>query len=287
MDGVARGAGSLARHTVGGFADSASLLTETLSKNMAVLTLDRGYAQKRDRGQSERDSNTEAKTFVNGVGSGGVKLLKGVVDGVTGVVKAPIRGAEKRGVEGFAKGVGKGLIGLVIKPVIGLSDAATDVMIGVKGSVEGVNISHRNVKYSQIRPRRALYGRERSLKTYDLDDATAAILMTTTRLAGELYLSHCLLNHKRIALLSIKHLIVLGEDGRERMLVTFRHVKYVKLKHYPLPNGDVEWGLLISLVSRKNNDNELEAINCGEKDTAIELRKLLNRALNLAALENI
>ena len=48
-----------------------------------------------------------------------------------------MRGAETRGVEGFAKGIGKGLLGLLVKPVIGLSDAATDVMIGVKGSVEG------------------------------------------------------------------------------------------------------------------------------------------------------
>jgi hypothetical protein len=39
VDGVARGTESLARHTVGGFADSASLLTETFSKNMAVLML--------------------------------------------------------------------------------------------------------------------------------------------------------------------------------------------------------------------------------------------------------
>ena len=32
LDGVARGTGSLARHTVGGFADSAALLTSTAAK---------------------------------------------------------------------------------------------------------------------------------------------------------------------------------------------------------------------------------------------------------------
>ena len=48
-EGLARGTGSLARHTVGGFADSAALLAQTAASNMAVLTLDRKYAQKRDR----------------------------------------------------------------------------------------------------------------------------------------------------------------------------------------------------------------------------------------------
>ena len=51
VDGVARGTLSLARHTVGGFADSAAMIAETFSNNMAVLTLDRKYAQKRDRGE--------------------------------------------------------------------------------------------------------------------------------------------------------------------------------------------------------------------------------------------
>ena len=54
VTGVARGTGSLARHTVGGIVDSASLLTETFSKNMAVLTLDRKYAQQRDRFKTAR-----------------------------------------------------------------------------------------------------------------------------------------------------------------------------------------------------------------------------------------
>ncbi len=39
VSGVARGAGSLGRHTVGGLAGSAAMLTETAAKNMAVLTL--------------------------------------------------------------------------------------------------------------------------------------------------------------------------------------------------------------------------------------------------------
>lgn len=101
VDGVARGTESLARHTVGGLADSASLLMETFSKNLAVVTLDRRYAQKRDRRKSLRLKSDSKVTLAGGVESGFMKLVQGFKEGVTGVVRAPIRGAEKRGLEGF------------------------------------------------------------------------------------------------------------------------------------------------------------------------------------------
>ena len=81
-----------ARHTVGGVADSAALLTSTFSKNMAVLTLDRRYAQKRDRGNNLRLEEHGDFVLLDGVESGFIKLAQGFIEGVTGVVKAPIRG---------------------------------------------------------------------------------------------------------------------------------------------------------------------------------------------------
>ena len=40
-------------------------------------------------------------------------LAKGVFRGITGVFRKPVEGAIKGGAVGFAKGVGKGLIGAV------------------------------------------------------------------------------------------------------------------------------------------------------------------------------
>lgn len=42
-----------------------------------------------------------------------------VKDGITGVVMKPIRGAKKGGAVGFMKGVGQGVVGLVAAPVSG------------------------------------------------------------------------------------------------------------------------------------------------------------------------
>eukprot|EP00566_Odontella_aurita_P001299 CAMPEP_0113600808 /NCGR_PEP_ID=MMETSP0015_2-20120614/42898_1 /TAXON_ID=2838 /ORGANISM="Odontella" /LENGTH=881 /DNA_ID=CAMNT_0000509077 /DNA_START=68 /DNA_END=2713 /DNA_ORIENTATION=- /assembly_acc=CAM_ASM_000160 len=281
MDGVARGTGSLARHTVGGIADSASLLTETFSKNMAVLTLDRRYAQRRDRAVQLRAAERGKTTFVEGIESGVLKLLRGVVEGVSGVIRAPIRGAEKRGVQGFAKGVGKGLLGLLVKPVIGLSDAATDVMIGVKGSVERTSGgAEYGVYREQLRPRRALYGRDRSLRQYQLADATAALLMTRTRLAGEEYLSHFDMG-SRVALLSVKRFLLLSDEGKELLMVKFKQMKNVEIRQVPKPDGHAEWGVLIFLRSPRKNGSEIEVINCEEEATAIELCTQMKRGMHV------
>ena len=290
VDGVARGTGSLARHTVGGFADTASLLTETFSKNMAVLTLDRKYAQRRDKAASLRaDGGTV--TVVEGIESGVVKLLRGVVEGVSGVVRAPMRGAEKRGVEGFAKGIGKGLLGLLVKPVIGLSDAATDVMIGVKGSVEGAGERSQTNPSArlrdQLRPRRAFYGQDRAIRQYELADATAAALMMRTRLATEQYLSHCDMGG-RVALMSVRQSLIIGEDGQELLVVKFKQIASIEVRRVPGSKEDPQkmvWGVLIFLNKPRNNGSEIEVLTCEEKDIAMELAAQLKRGISLATSE--
>lgn len=56
---------------------------------------------------------------------GHVSATKGVFDGVTGVFLKPIEGAKKEGVEGFFKGMGKGMVGLVTRPASGVIDFAS------------------------------------------------------------------------------------------------------------------------------------------------------------------
>jgi len=53
------------------------------------------------------------------MGYGGMAFCKGIFFGITGLVTEPYKGAKKKGAKGAAVGVGKGLIGLVAKPVAG------------------------------------------------------------------------------------------------------------------------------------------------------------------------
>lgn len=58
----------------------------------------------------------------------GESLVGGLAEGVTGLFTAPAAGARKEGFAGFAKGVGKGLVGLAVKPVVGVGEAAVSVV---------------------------------------------------------------------------------------------------------------------------------------------------------------
>lgn len=274
VDGVARGTLSLARHTVGGFADSAAMLTETFSKNMAVLTLDRRYAQKRDRGEILRDHDDINVAL--GLGSGVQKLITGFLEGVTGVVKAPIRGAEKKGLEGFAKGIGKGLLGLLVKPIIGLSDGIADVMLGVKGSVEGA--TGVQTQLTQIRPRRAFYGRERSLRPYNMADAAACALLMRTRLAGEEYCDHLDLGD-RLVLLSVRRLLILGPKGEELLLVKLKHIESLEVRHTNQGDDLMHWSILVLLNTPRSNGSDVEVITCKNQDDTQELYSFLEKHL--------
>jgi hypothetical protein len=278
VDGVARGTLSLARHTVGGIADSASMLTETFSKNMTVLTLDRRYAQKRDRKDILREQGRENV----GIGSGVQKLAEGFLEGVAGVVKAPLRGAETRGFEGFAKGLGKGLLGLLVKPIIGLSDGITDVMIGVKDSMEGSS-NAQGPRIVQIRLRRALYGTERVLRTYNVADAAAAALMLRTRLGGECYLSHLDMGD-RVALLSTSRVLLLGRKGQELLVLKYEHIESAEVRRIKQEDQIYAWGILVILNTPRRNGEEVEVINCLDENQATQLANEIKQGMVLLAI---
>jgi len=280
LSGVARGTGSLARRTVGGFADSAAMLTETAAKNMAVLTLDRRYAQRRDRVMKLKANDAKAAaTILQGLESGVQKFVHGVLEGVTGVVSKPIRGAERSGFEGFAKGVGKGLLGLVMKPVIGTTDLLTDTLIGVKGSVEGVYSEGMLTLHSQVRPRRALYGRDRVVKPYRIDDATAATIQSKLCIGGEEYFSHVDMV-KNVALMSVRRLLILSGDGEELFLIPYSDIRKIEMQpQIEPPEGFV---VRIFLHETKANGSDYEEVKCDEENMANLLCEKLTEVISNA-----
>ncbi len=187
--GVARGGGSLLKNTAGGVANSASMITGTFS-SILVSTMDSRYQRNRAKRAEERGRNPT--DMLQGIGTGGISLVQGFSDGVTGVFVDPYKRAEKDGLAGFVRGVGSGVIGLVVKPVVGIGDAATNVLQGVKGTTETIAQSssaqvERNASFftmdvmrdGHLRPRRALYGHQRILRRYCLEDAQVASLLTT------------------------------------------------------------------------------------------------------------
>ncbi|KAL0210426.1 hypothetical protein RCL1_004862 [Eukaryota sp. TZLM3-RCL] len=79
------------------------------------------------------------------VGDGLVKGTKGLANsiysGISGIVTQPVSGAKTGGFGGAVKGFGKGLVGVIAKPVAGVTGFASSVTEGIKNNVSGPDTS--------------------------------------------------------------------------------------------------------------------------------------------------
>lgn len=62
---------------------------------------------------------------VSGIAFGTKSMVSKVFQAVAGIIVEPVKGAKKGGVKGGAVGFGKGMLGLVCKPVKGTIDLVT------------------------------------------------------------------------------------------------------------------------------------------------------------------
>ncbi len=119
--GIAKGASSFVKKSVFGFSDSMAKFTGSMSKGLAAATLDKEYQDQRRMSKSRN----RPKHALYGVTSGGNAFATSIASGIGGLARHPMQGAEKDGVQGFVKGVGKGFLGLATKPAIGAFDLAS------------------------------------------------------------------------------------------------------------------------------------------------------------------
>jgi vacuolar protein sorting-associated protein 13A/C len=128
--GIAKGAASFAKKSVFGFSDSMAKFTGSMSKGLAAATMDKEFQDKR---RMSRNRN-RPKHALYGITSGGNAFASSVASGIGGLARHPLEGAEREGVAGFVKGVGKGVLGIATKPAIGAFDLASSVAEGVRNT---------------------------------------------------------------------------------------------------------------------------------------------------------
>jgi len=128
--GIARGAGSFVKKTVFGVSDSVSKVTGSIGKGLSAVTLDQEFQTKRQT-QLRRNRPRHA---LYGVSAGASSLVSSVASGFEGLARKPFEGAEAEGAAGFFKGFGKGIVGVVTKPVVGLFDFASNVTEGIRNT---------------------------------------------------------------------------------------------------------------------------------------------------------
>eukprot|EP01125_Pyxidicula_operculata_P010729 TRINITY_DN352_c4_g1_i1.p1 TRINITY_DN352_c4_g1~~TRINITY_DN352_c4_g1_i1.p1 ORF type:complete len:3355 (-),score=688.04 TRINITY_DN352_c4_g1_i1:19-10083(-) len=129
VKGVGKGSLSLVKNSLFGLIGSVSKITGSLGSGVAFLSWDEDYQEQRMQLKQKQSSNV-----VTGLGNGIFELVSGVVGGVTGIIAEPIKGAQQEGGTGFLKGLGRGLLGVVVKPTVGVFDLASRTTEGIKNT---------------------------------------------------------------------------------------------------------------------------------------------------------
>ncbi|VDB89351.1 Bgt-5295 [Blumeria graminis f. sp. tritici] len=128
--GIAKGATSFLKKSVFGVSDSVSKFTGSIAKGLAEATMDKQF---QDRRRMSRSRN-RPKHALFGVTAGANSFVSSLASGVGGLARKPLEGAEQEGFAGFFKGVGKGALGFVTKPAIGIFDLASNVSEGIRNT---------------------------------------------------------------------------------------------------------------------------------------------------------
>lgn len=119
----------LGKNTIGLAANAVDSVSAGLGSLLSTFTFDSEYINRRQR---ERVRNTASMR--DGFLSAGKNIGEGVWS-LTNIVTKPIEGAQREGVGGFFKGIGKGIVGSLVKPLDKVGQAVSDVTRGIKAEV--------------------------------------------------------------------------------------------------------------------------------------------------------
>ena len=235
--GIAKGASSFLRKTVFGFSDTFSKFTGSVGKGLASATLDSDFQQQR---RLDKFRN-RPKHAGEGVTTGATTFAKSFVSGFTGIIEQPIKGAEKEGFGGFMKGLGKGIVGAVTKPVVGVFDLASSVTEGLKHSTMSPEaLSRRRVRL----PRHI--GKDKVINPYDPATAYGAYLLSLIEngifMSTDVYVIHC----------EMKKLSNSNIEQPDYLVVTDLRIMAIKK-----PKFDIEWSLLLQDITTVKREGEL------------------------------
>ncbi|XP_053625592.1 intermembrane lipid transfer protein Vps13D isoform X2 [Plodia interpunctella] len=157
--------GALLQNVTHGISNSAAKVTESLGDGLERVVSDEAHEETRRRIRSA------ARGAHLAAGLRGLGL--GILGGMTSLVKHSYEGATQEGLPGFLAGVGKGLVGTVTKPVIGVLDLATETASALRDT------SRRSDKWVPSRSRgpRCALGAGGLLQRYDAGAAEGAALL--------------------------------------------------------------------------------------------------------------
>ena len=118
--------------TVGVLATYASMARMT-GNLMSRMAMDKDYSYQRQLLQQKQAGSTRS-----GVVQGLRAMRGGFAGGMRGIVEKPLEGTREAGTAGFVRGVGRGLVGAIAKPLAGMFMFASKTAEGLSNDARGV-----------------------------------------------------------------------------------------------------------------------------------------------------
>ncbi|KAG8880371.1 hypothetical protein FRB97_000908 [Tulasnella sp. 331] len=223
--GIAKGAASFAKKTVFGVTDSMTKVTSSIGKGLSAATFDAEY--QRQRRQTQRKNRPGNAIY--GVTAGAEAFATSLTSGIEGVVMKPLEGAEREGALGFFKGVGKGLVGAITKPAVGVFDLASNFTEGIRNTTTVFDNNTRNRKRV---PRHI--PADGILAPYSQREAVGQSWMKDLdngKYRSELYVAHLALPEGDTVVMLTTHRIMAFSSNRLRMNwdLPFPHIEKISI----------------------------------------------------------
>lgn len=213
--GLGKGTSSFFTNFVAGAMNSTVAFAGTASKGIGYLSGDGEYVRKRAIKRQRNRANRGG--IMDGIMDGGESVMSGFTSGMSGLVTRPFEEARKTGASGFLKGLGLGLLGAFIKPVMGLTDGAASVASGISNQVGKERLC------VNVRPARAL---ERS--EADSTDLVLAPLNLKAAYAQEFVIKRSKKMSYEDAYLN--YIIILEETGDEAIILSEMYLYWRRSK---------------------------------------------------------
>ncbi|XP_049867189.1 intermembrane lipid transfer protein Vps13D [Pectinophora gossypiella] len=208
---------ALLKNVTHGISNSAAKVTESLGDGLERVVGDEAHEETRRRIRSAA-AGAHLAAGIRGFGLG-------ILGGMTSLVKHSYEGATQEGLPGFLAGVGKGLVGTVTKPVIGVLDLAAETASALRDT------SRRSDKWvpARVRAPRCGAGAGGLLPRYCAAQAAGAALLHALNGAdyAELFLAYRTVRgtpHDIRALLSTTYLRIFTCKHHQPQIVMETHL---------------------------------------------------------------
>ncbi|KAI0504558.1 hypothetical protein KFK09_015510 [Dendrobium nobile] len=245
LAGVKEGSKSLFSNTIYALSSTASQFTKAAHKGIVAFTFDDQIVDEMDKQLQSID--------VHGKG-----VLNEFLEGLTGLLQSPIRGAERHGLPGVLSGIAMGTAGLVARPIASILEATTKTAQSIRNR-SSPHPSNR----CRIRLPRPL-ARELPLSPYSWEEAIGASMIQQAdmgRLKDEVYVTcKALRKAGRFILIGEKLVVIFSSS----CLVDFGLITFAGVPANPTWVIEMEMSLeSVVHVDRADNDLNIVGDNAG------------------------